>query len=76
MRGLSRWQFTKEFKQAAMRRLEQGVSLAEVARSLAVGPNALQRWRREFRHGPRNAFPAMGRPVGRRVGGSDCEPGA
>ena len=30
--GLSRRKFTKEFKQAAVRRLEMGASLAEVAR--------------------------------------------
>ena len=47
--GLSRRQFTKEFKLAAVRRLEQGVSIAEAARALEVGPNVLQRWRREFR---------------------------
>ncbi len=45
--GLSRRQFTKEFKLAAVRRLEAGVSLAEVARGLEVNPNVLQRWRRE-----------------------------
>jgi transposase-like protein len=33
---LSRRQFTKEFKLAAVRRLEQGVSIAEVARALEV----------------------------------------
>jgi len=55
--GLSRRQFTKEFKLAAVRRLEQGVSIAEVARALELNPNVLQRWRREFRQGPGNAFP-------------------
>src|ERR1035441_7114469 len=47
--ALSRRQFTKEFKLAAVRRLEQGVSIAEAARALEVGPNVLQRWRRDFR---------------------------
>ncbi len=55
--GLSRRQFTKEFKLVAVRRLEQGVSIAEVARALDVNPNILHRCRREFRHGPGNAFP-------------------
>ena len=36
--GLSRRQFTKEFKLAAVRRLEEGVSLREVARALEVNP--------------------------------------
>ncbi len=59
--GLSRRQFTKEFKMAAVRRLEQGVSLAEAARALEVSPNVLHRWRREFREGPGNAFPGNGK---------------
>jgi len=60
--GLSRRQFTKEFKMAAVRRLEQGISIAEVARALEVNPNVLHRWRREFRRGPGNAFSGNGRP--------------
>jgi transposase-like protein len=60
--GLSRRQFTKEFKLAAVRRLEQGVSIAEAARALEVGPTVLQRWRREFRQGTGNAFPGNGKP--------------
>ena len=50
--GLERRQFTKEFKLAAVRRLEQGVSIGEAARALEVNPNVLHRWRREFREGP------------------------
>jgi transposase len=49
--GLSRRIFTKEFKLAAVRRLEQGVSIGEVARALEVKANVLHRWRREFRPG-------------------------
>ena len=45
--GMSRRQFTKEFKLAAVRRLEEGVSLGELARGLEVNPNVLHRWRRE-----------------------------
>jgi transposase-like protein len=66
--GVSRRQFSKEFKLAAVRRLEQGVSLAEVARAMEVNPNVLHRWRREFRQGPGNAFPGAGQrrwPEGR-----------
>src|ERR1700742_2972162 len=59
--GLSRRQFTKEFKLAAVRRLEQGVSITEVARALEVNPNVLHRWRREFRQGPGNVFPGQGK---------------
>ena len=59
--GLSRRQFTKEFKLAAVRRLEQGISMAEAARALEVSPNVLHRWRREFREGVETAFPGLGR---------------
>lgn len=58
--GLSRRPFTKEFKLAAVQRLEQGGTLGEVARALEVKPNVLHRWRREFRQGPGNAFPGLG----------------
>ena len=58
--GLTRRQFNKEFKLAAVRRLEQGVSIAEAARALEVNPNVLHRWRREFRQGTGNAFPGNG----------------
>jgi len=59
--GLSRRQFTKELKLAAVRRLEQGAGVAEVARALEVNPNVLHRWRREFRQGPGNAFSGNGK---------------
>ena len=59
--GLSRRMFTKEFKLAAVQRLEQGVSLSEVARALEVNPNVLHRWRREIRQGPGNVFPGHGK---------------
>jgi transposase len=59
--GLSRRMFTKEFKLAAVQRLEQGVSLGEVARALEVNPNVLHRWRREIRQGPGNVFPGHGK---------------
>ena len=59
--GLSRRMFTKEFKLAAVRRLEQGVSIGEVARALELNPNVLHRWRREIRQGPGNVFPGNGR---------------
>ena len=58
--GLSRRRFTREFKLAAMQRLEQGISIAEIARALEVNPNLLHRWRSEFRQGPGNAFPGQG----------------
>jgi transposase len=59
--GLSRRIFTKEFKLAAVQRLEQGVSIGEVARALEVNANVLHRWRRESRQGPGNVFPGNGK---------------
>lgn len=59
--GLFRRHFTKEIKLDAVQRLEQGVSIAEVARGLEVNPNLLHRWRREFREDPGNAFPGNGK---------------
>jgi transposase-like protein len=66
--GLSRRQFTKEFKLAAVRRLEQGVSMAEVARGLEVNANVLHRWRRELRRARAMRFQAMESSAGRRDG--------
>lgn len=59
--GLSRRQFTREFKLAALQRVERGESLASVARALEVNPNLLQRWRQEFHASPGSAFPGKGR---------------
>ena len=58
---LSRRTFTREMKLAAVQRLETGASIGEVARAFEVNPNVLHRWRREFRQGPGNAFPGLGR---------------
>ena len=55
--GLSRRKFTKEMKLAAIQQLEKGSSAVEVARAFEVNANLLPRWRKEFRHGPGNAFP-------------------
>lgn len=50
----SRRKFTKEFKQAAVRRLNGGQRIGEVARALEVHPGDLHRWRRELaEHGER-----------------------
>ena len=58
--GLSRRKFTKEFKEAAVRRLELGASLAEVARACEVNPNVLHRWKRELRDYGAKAFVGKG----------------
>ena len=47
--GLNRRKLTREFKEAAVRRLELGASVAEVSRACEVNANVLHRWRRELR---------------------------
>jgi transposase-like protein len=59
--GLSRRRFTREFKITAVRGLQQGESVAVLARTLEVNPGLLHRWREEFRHEPGKAFPGSGR---------------
>ena len=59
--GLSRRKFTREFKLGAVQKLEMGASMAEVARAFDVNPSVVQRWRREFRQGPGNSFPGLGK---------------
>lgn len=59
--SLSRRQFAREFRLAAIQRLEMGASVAEVARAFEVNPNTLHRWRQGFRQGPGNAFPGLGK---------------
>ena len=57
----ARRKFSKEFKQTAVRRLESGQSVAEVARALEVHPSDLQRWRRELRDHGERAFSGAGK---------------
>lgn len=59
--GMSRRKFTRECKLEAVRRLEQGESVAALARALEVNPNLLHRWRLEYRQAPATAFPGQGR---------------
>jgi transposase len=59
--GLSRRKFTKEFKIAALRQLDAGVSIAAVSRSCELSPNLLHRWRKDFQQSPEHAFPGPGK---------------
>jgi transposase len=58
---MSRRKFSKEFKQTAVRRLEGGQSVAEVARALEVHPSDLHRWRREMEEYGERAFSGVGK---------------
>jgi len=53
--------FSKEFKEAAVRRLELGASIGEVARACEVNPNVLHRWKRELRDYGAKAFAGNGK---------------
>src|ERR1700674_1630411 len=59
--SMSRRQFTKEFKEAAVRRLELGASLAEVSRGCEVNPNVLHRWKRELHEHGVTPFTGQGK---------------
>ena len=59
--GLTRRNFTREFKLAAIKQLGSGKSFARVARELEVHENVLRRWQREFEEGPSRAFPGLGK---------------
>ena len=57
----SRRKFTKEFKLTAIRRLQGGQSVAEVARALEVHPSELHRWRHELEDHGEKAFSCVGK---------------
>jgi transposase len=59
--GMSRRKFTREMKLTAIQQLERGAAAGEVARAFEINANLLHRWRKEFRHGPGNAFPGEGK---------------
>jgi transposase len=57
----SRRKFSREFKIAALKRLDAGASVADVSRSCQIDSNVLRRWRRDFARAPESAFPGPGR---------------
>lgn len=57
--------YSKEFKQAAVRQLEQGgKSAAELARELGVKRNQLYKWQEQIHAKGGAAFPGKGRQAG------------
>ena len=60
----TRRKFTREFKVAAVRRLQAGFPVGRVARELEVNPNQLHAWRRQFEERPNTAFSGEGRRRG------------
>ena len=57
-----RRQFSAEFKLEAVRLVDGGRPVLEVARGLGVRPDMLRKWRRQLATGadPRDAFPGHG----------------
>jgi len=60
----SRRTFTREFKVAAIKRLQGGIPVSRVARELQVNPNQLHAWKQQFDQRPNSAFSGEGRRRG------------
>ena len=60
----SRRTFTREFKVAAIKRLQSGMPVGRVARELQVNPNQLHSWKRQLEEKPNSAFSGEGRRRG------------
>lgn len=58
---LARRIYSRELKVAAMREIDNGRTIGEVARLLELSPNLLQRWRGEWQARGELAFPGLGR---------------
>jgi transposase-like protein len=58
---LSRAVYSRDLKIAAMRALDAGSTIGEIARKYQVSPHLLDRWRGEWRAKGDLAFPGIGR---------------
>jgi transposase len=58
---LTRRTYNRDLKVAAMREIDTGRTIAEVARQLQLSPTLLQRWRSEWMALGESAFPGGGR---------------
>ena len=58
---LSRMVYTRDLKITAMRALDAGATMAEIARKYQLSPKLLERWRGEWRARGEAAFPGIGR---------------
>ena len=59
--GATRRKFSREFKLEAVRQLEAGRRLAEMARELGVHATVLRRWKNQVVVDAQTAFPGNGR---------------
>ncbi len=58
---LARRIYNRELKVAAMRKIDSGRTIGELARQLELSPKLLERWRGEWRARGELAFPGSGR---------------
>ena len=58
---LARSRYSRELKIAAMREIDSGRRVGEVARQLELSPKLLERWRGEWQARGEHAFPGSGR---------------
>jgi transposase-like protein len=58
---LARRVYSRDLKIAAMREVDQGRTISEVARQLELSPKLLERWRGEWAARGEMAFPGIGR---------------
>ena len=61
---LSRAVYSRDLKIAAMRAIDAGASIGEIARKYQLSPKLLERWRGEWRAKGELAFPGLGRRGG------------
>jgi transposase len=58
---LARRVYSRDLKVVAMREIDTGRTVGEVARQLELSPHLLERWRGEWRARGESAFPGVGR---------------
>ena len=58
---LSRATYSRDLKISAMRAIEAGSTISEIARKYQLSPKLLERWRGEWRAKGESAFPGIGR---------------
>lgn len=69
----TRRKFTREFKVAAVKRLQSGYPVGRLARELEVNANQLHLWRRQFEERPNAAFSGEGRRRGEETQAAELE---
>ena len=60
--GKKRRQFSREFKLQVLREIESGVPAAQISRQHQIGESLLQKWKKQYRKDPQNAFSGSGKP--------------